>query len=126
MQTQEDIEQGQAAKRASAKEFYRNVLKAAERYERLMENDDFKAVVKDIEDVVKTHDGQIRLLVDDLASGQSFFKELRTLAVLRTHGIRRQQAQEAVALPQRIVQSAIQAREALEVIKQEESNAARN
>lgn len=99
--------------------YLKQVVDTAPRYERLIENDDFKAVLEDLKNVVASHDYEIQRTMALLGTAPSFFKQMRIATILTAHQIQKDQVLTAIARPERIVFLAAQAREKIAILKKQ-------
>src|SRR6478736_946632 len=74
------------------------VLQKAEKYERLMESEDFKAVLKDIEMTVTAHQREIQNALSGLSEYTSKERE-EAYVVILSHQILKEQAEQAIKRP---------------------------
>lgn len=102
------------------REFLEQQIKAGERYERLLSNSDFRAMLKDIEDALVIHEINLKGLDIELREGNSPFKINRIAMVRKAHLERMDQMREALQRPEALVEMAKQAREKLSEIKEQE------
>lgn len=105
----QDIQKSQIEEQKQEAE---EVLKAAAIYERLDANPDFQQAVEHMRGVMKIHDEQIAGYQAMLETA-SFFKRIKLMDVIVVHQIRKNQIQEAINYPKRIMFQAQQAREFL-------------
>lgn len=95
------------------------IVKSAGVYERLEANQDWIEHKKHLEDLTKIHKGQIDGWMGQMAAA-SFFKRLKMLDVALVHQIRKEQLEEWINYPSRIIQQANQAREILADLRKKE------
>jgi hypothetical protein len=122
--TEVDRHELEASKKKEKIDYALDVIKRAAPYERLMVNKDFQIVLKDIKDTIKIHQEQIDGYQQQLITA-SIFKEMRILSVMKVHMIRKQQLEEAVSQPEKIIFHAAECREFLDSQKEGEQNAKR-
>lgn len=104
----------------SKKGFLSDIINAAARYERLLANKDFQDVLADLRNVVSLHEDEIKGYLKAYSMTSSFFKKMRLAEVLGQHQLKKDQIEEAVNYPQLLVQKAVEAREELAVLKDQE------
>ncbi len=120
MITEEDRQRTETEELQARKDWCKQVIEAAARYERIASNRDFIDIVKDMEKVIEAHKLEIDLYVKELSEENNLFKQMRIASVLRIHQIRKDQIMEAINYPKRIIFQANQAREELLKIKEQE------
>lgn len=79
----------EAKESADQVEWCKNVIRAAEHYERLDVNPDFKHYISDINDSISVVNSNIQALVDKLDQDNNLFKSLRSFNVLTKHAVER-------------------------------------
>ncbi len=126
MITEESRKQKKLASIEEELKYLKQVVDAAPRYERLIENDDFKAVLEDLKNVVASHDHEIQRTMALYGTAPSFFKQMRLSTILMAHQIQKDQILTAIARPDRIVFLAAQARERIAVLKKQRQEAMNN
>ena len=89
-----------------------DILKKAEKYERLKDNDDWKGVLEDINILRDLHRREIDS-AQKMMTRQSFFRKMRTVDFIVEHQIRLEQIEEALKEMDRIIAAAKIARERL-------------
>lgn len=113
-----EVAQGQVEQIENAIKYWTEVLQKAEKYERLMQETDFKEVLQDIQGTVDAHDGEIKSCLDNMSQ---YTPKLEADAwhSIRVHQILKEQAQRAMKRPQEVVELAKKARTELpELTKQ--------
>lgn len=101
-------------------QFLTDIITASSRYERLLANSDFIAVMNDLQNVVKNHDDEIQGYLQAYSLTSSFFKKMRLAEVLGQHQLRKSQILDAINYPKMIVEKAKEARESLAKLKEQE------
>ena len=102
------------------KQFLKEIVDAAARYERLMVNKDFLDVLADMENVAKLHAEEVQGFLKAYSLSTSFFKKMRLAEVMGQHQMRQEQIIEAVNYPKLMVEKAKEARELLSKIREQE------
>lgn len=111
MITEEQKQLQDNEKTEARKYFLKQVIKASSKYERLMSNSDFLAMLKDLQGIVDTHRAEIDGYTSAYASASSIFRKMRIMEVISQHEIRRQQIQEAINYPQSLIDNVSKFRE---------------
>lgn len=111
MITEEQKQLQQNEKVEARKDFLKQVIKAAAKYERLMSNSDFLAMLTDLQRIVDTHSAEINGYISAYAGSSSIFRKMRIMEVVSQHEIRRQQIQEAINYPQSLIDNVSKFRE---------------
>jgi hypothetical protein len=102
----------------NAIKYWTEVLQKAEKYERLMQDTDFKEVLQDIQGTVDAHDGEIKSCLDNMSQYNPKL-EADAWHSIRVHQILKEQAQRAMKRPSEVVELAKKARTELpELTKQ--------
>lgn len=98
--------------------FLVEVLQKSEKYERLMQDSDFKDVLKDIQQTIDAHDGEIKSC---LAQMSEYTPKLEQDAfhAIRVHQILKEQAQHAMKRPEEILALAKNARTRLPELQEQ-------
>jgi len=122
MITEEARNQVLKNQREKRMEWLKQVISASSRYERLISNSDFISYLKDLKKVADIHKEQIDIYVKILVAEDSIFKRMRTESVIMKHQIRREQIEELVNYPQKLIQEANEAREELSTLKAQEES----
>lgn len=119
-------------------QFLKDLIKAAARYERITVNPDFKEIMADLKRLADVHKNQIQGWLDQLEGSNDvdaesnlaenpMMKQLRIFEVVKTHQYRLNQLREAIAYPDKLIHTAINARAELKaMIEEENSNATRS
>lgn len=105
--------------------YCKEVIRAAARYERLMALKDFTDLLEDLKNLIKIHEQEINGWTT-LTEGASFFKRMRLNDTILVHAIRKNQLNEAINYPAKIIAAAREAREGLALLTEEEKKHARN
>lgn len=101
----------------------KKVIRAAERYERLLANRDFQDCLKDLNELQKVHREQLAIMDLELDHASSPFKINRIAVTRKMHLNRMQQVNEAIKQPELLVNAGKLARERIEELeKTEETN----
>lgn len=102
------------------------IIRASARYERLVVLGDFQDMLKDLENLKKVHEAEVKGWTEQL-EGTSFFKKMRLVEVISVHQIRANQIIEALAYFPKLKAAADEARMFLRAITEEEqAHATRN
>lgn len=97
--------------------YWTEVLQKSEKYERLKENEDWQDVFKEIRHVLKVHNDEIAKALDTLTGLGPKDREQANDVVL-IHQIRKEQVEEALKEPERILEMAKRARERIPEVKE--------
>lgn len=97
--------------------YHTEVLQKSEKYERLIENEDWQDVIKEIKFVVDIHDREIKQALESLAE-LSPHDRVNANDVMLIHQIRKEQIEEALKEPERILDLAKKARERIPEVKE--------
>ena len=101
----------------------KKVIRAAERYERLLANKDFQDCLKDLNELQNVHRQQLAIMDLELDQASSPFKINRIAVTRKMHLNRMQQVNEAIKQPELLVNAGKLARERIEELeKTEETN----
>jgi hypothetical protein len=98
--------------------YWTEVLQKSEKYERLMQDSDFKDVLKDIEQTVAAHENEIKMCLDGMSEYTPKL-EVDVWHSIRVHQILKEQAQWAMKRPQETIELAKQAREKIPALKKQ-------
>lgn len=96
------------------------VIRASERYERLLANKDFQDMLNDLRDVQKVHREQLAVMDIDLDQASSPFKINRIAVARKMHLNRMQQLNEAIKQPEALVNMGKIARARIEELEKTE------
>lgn len=100
--------------------FLTDIVNASARYERLLANKDFQDILTDLKNLIDLHENEIKGYLKAYSLTSSFFKKMRLAEVLGQHQLRKDQIEEAVNYPKLIVDKAVEAREELAKLKDQE------
>ena len=98
----------------------KKVIRASERYERLLANRDFQDCLKDLQDLQKVHREQMAFMDLELDQASSPFKINRIAVARKMHLNRMQQVNEAIKQPEIIVNMGKIARARIEELEKTE------
>ena len=98
----------------------KKVIRASERYERLLANRDFQDCLKDLQDLQKVHREQMAVMDLELDQASSPFKINRIAVARKMHLNRMQQVNEAIKQPEIIVNMGKIARARIEELEKTE------
>lgn len=94
------------------------VLQKSEKYERLMQDSDFKEVLKDIQQTIDAHDGEIKSCLAQM-SEYTVKLEQDAFHAIRIHQVLKEQAQRAMNRPSEILELAKNARTKLPELREQ-------
>lgn len=96
------------------------VIKAGERYERLMSNSDFRSMLKDLDDTVRMHQVELDNLDEDLIKAETQEKMFSIVLARKIHLERSYQIKQAIRRPEMLVNISRHAQETLDELKKKQ------
>ena len=105
-------------------DYLKQIIEASSRYERLLSNSDFNGILADLKKVAQFHKEEIDNYLKMFSLSTSFFKRMRLTEVMSQHQTKMDIIIEAIMYPEKIVSKAIEARERIAKIKEQEKEKA--
>lgn len=120
MRFEDDVVAEQKRDRTHELTELKKVIRAAERYERLLANRDFQDCLKDLNELQGIHRQQLAVMDLELDQASSPFKINRIAVARKMHLNRMQQVNEAIKQPEIIVNAGKEARARIEELEKTE------